>query len=188
MITSIRQAWQRTFSGDAAAPTTALERGSGVTRSSFLRIVAAGALTAGAGLAAGAASAAPRGRAVPVTDLDSFYDAWQDRFNAADLQGLADLYVPDVVYVNAERRTLIGEAAFKEDLAALFALKPQIVLGDRKHVTYKDTALTTNHWKITYKDADGTIKYMTGGGIEVVRRQADGGWRFIIDDASRSAV
>ena len=188
MITSIHQAWQRAFSGDAVAFEEASEPESGLTRSSFLRIAATGALSAGLALAAGSALAGKRAHPVPVTDLDKFYDAWQDRFNAADLQGLADLYVSDVVYVNSDRKTLIGEAAFKDDLAQLFALKPQIVLGDRQHVTYKDTALTTNHWKITYKDADGTTKYITGGGIEVVRRQADGGWRFIIDDASRSAV
>ena len=188
MITSIHQAWQRAFSGDAVAFGEAPEPEGGLTRSSFLRIAATGALSAGLALSAGTALAGRRARAVPVTDLDKFYDAWQDRFNAGDIQGLADLYVSDVVYVNGDRKTLVGAAAFKEDMAGLFALKPQLVLGDRKHMIYKDTALTTNHWKMTYKEADGTTKHMTGGGIEVVRRQADGGWRFIIDDASRSAV
>jgi ketosteroid isomerase-like protein len=66
-------------------------------------------------------------------------------------------------------------------------LKPQIVLGDRKHLVYRDTALTTNHWKLTIPNSDGSKQVVPGGGIEVMRRQADGGWRYIIDDASRSA-
>jgi ketosteroid isomerase-like protein len=66
-------------------------------------------------------------------------------------------------------------------------LKPTIDIRDRRHVVYQDIALTTNHWKLTLTNPDGTTQELTGGGIEVVRKQADGGWRFIIDDASRSA-
>ena len=61
------------------------------------------------------------------------------------------------------------------------------MIGDRWHVVYQDTALTTNHWKLKLINPDGTVQDLTGGGIEVVRKQADGGWRYIIDDASRSA-
>jgi len=66
-------------------------------------------------------------------------------------------------------------------------LKPQIVLGDRRHLLYQDRALTTNHWRMNFNNADGVKQELTGGGIEVMRKQADGGWRYIIDDASRSA-
>jgi len=40
---------------------------------------------------------------------------------------------------------------------------------------------------VTYTNPDGTEQELTDGGIEVARKQADGGWRYIIDDASRSA-
>jgi hypothetical protein len=47
-------------------------------------------------------------------------------------------------------------------------LQPQIVLQDRKHVIYQDTALTTNHWKLRLTNKDGSRQELTGGGIEVV--------------------
>ena len=75
----------------------------------------------------------------------------------------------------------------KADFEGLLALKPQIVLGNRKHVVYRDIVLTTNHWRMNFTNADGVKQELTGGGIEVIRKQADGGWRFIIDDASRAA-
>lgn len=67
------------------------------------------------------------------------------------------------------------------------SLKAQIVLGNRRHVVYQDVALTTNRWRMNFTNADGVGQELTGGGIEVMRKQADGGWRYIIDDASRSA-
>ncbi|MBB3859339.1 uncharacterized protein (TIGR02246 family) [Novosphingobium hassiacum] len=127
------------------------------------------------------------GKASPVTDLDKVYDEWQARMNRADLEGLVDFYLEDVTYINPDGKLLIGKAAVRTDFESILALKPQIVLGDRVHHVYHDIALTTNHWKMTFTDPDGKVQNLTGGGIEVMRKQADGGWRYIIDDASRSA-
>ncbi len=158
-----------------------------LSRSGFLRAMAAGVLSAGVVATAGEAFARSSGGVMPVTDIDKLYDAWQERLNTADLDGLVDLYVEDVTYVNPEGKLMVGKSRVREDFTALLALKPQIVLGNRKHLTYHDTALTTNHWKLTITTPDGKSQDLTGGGIEVLRKQADGGWRYIIDDASRSA-
>lgn len=157
------------------------------SRSGFLRAMAAGVLSAGVVATAGEAFAGSSGAIMPVTDIDKLYDAWQERLNTADLDGLVDLYVEDVTYVNPEGKLMVGKSRVREDFTALLALKPQIVLGNRKHLTYHDTALTTNHWKLKITTTDGKSQDLNGGGIEVLRKQADGGWRYIIDDASRSA-
>lgn len=159
-----------------------------LTRSSFLRVAAAGVLSAGVVATAGKAFARSSSGIVPVIDIDTLYDFWQERLNTADLEGLVDLYVEDVTYINPEGKLMVGKSRVRDDFTALIALKPQIVLGNRKHLTYHDTALTTNHWKLTITTPDGKQQELTGGGIEVLRKQADGGWRYIIDDASRSAV
>lgn len=185
MIGSIRKAWQATISEDASMPLdTTL---SSLTRANFLRVMAAGALVASFGGIARATAATNARRIAPVTDLDAFYDAWQERMNSGDLEGLVDLYVEDVTYVNSDKKLLHGKAQVKADFEGLLALKPQIVLGNRKHVVYQDIVLTTNHWHMNFTNADGVKQELTGGGIEVIRKQADGGWRFIIDDASRAA-
>lgn len=179
MIASIIRAW-----GQATGNETADH---GLTRAAFLRAATAGLVTAGIGLTAGKAIAATRRRIAPVTDIEKLYDAWQDRFNAADLDGMMDLYLPDVAFISPEGKTLTTPAAVRADFAAAFALKPRIDIHDRRHIQYRDTVLTTNHWSMTLTGPDGKPVSATGGGIEVLRKQADGGWRFIIDDASRSA-
>ncbi len=112
-------------------------------------------------------------RIAPVTDLDAFYDAWQERLNSGDLEGLVDLYVEDVTYVNSDKKLLHGKAQVRADFEGLFAIKPQIVLGNRKHVIYQDIVLTTNHWRMNFTNADGIKQELTGGGIEVMRNQRE---------------
>lgn len=188
MITSIRKAWQEAKSGKSPFGETNDEGLSGLTRGDFLRVAAAGALAAGmTGTQALAAPASP-GKVAPVTDIDKLYDAWQERLNHGDLEGLVDLYMEDVTYINPDGQLMIGKNKVREDFTGLLSIKPQIVLGNRKHYVWHDIALTTNHWRMNFVNADGVKQELTGGGIEVMRKDPrDGGWRYIIDDASRSA-
>lgn len=187
MIGSIRDALDHAAPDGAAHPGAADIALPSLTRSGFLRAMAAGALATGLGGAAFAAEPAHSGGVSPVTDIDKFYDVWQERLNSGDLEGLVDLYAEDVTYVNPDGKLLYGKSAVREDFIGLLSIKPQIVLGNRRHYLYHDIALTTNHWRMTFVNEDGVKQELTGGGIEVMRKQADGGWRYIIDDASRSA-
>lgn len=189
MIASICRAWRRTLAGDIgeAAVSPSTEPAAGLTRSDFLRLMAAGAVAGGAVMDMESAFAAKSAAIPPVTDLDKLYDAWQSRLNAGDIDALVDLYVSDVLYVNPEGKEMTGKAQVRADFEGLIALQPKILLGNRRHLVYQDIALTTNHWTLKITNPDGTAQELTGGGIEVLRKQADGGWRYIIDDASRSA-
>lgn len=188
MIATVYKIWrQALFNEDAGDFGRSIEREGSLTRSDFLRVMMTGILSTGLATSSGMAFAASTASVRPVTDLDELYNAWQERLNTADLDGLVDLYVSDVAYINPEGKELFGNSAVREDFKGLLALKPRIDIRDPKHVVYQDIALTTNHWKLTLTNPDGATQELTGGGIEVVRKQADGGWRFIIDDASRAA-
>ncbi|PRD43656.1 DUF4440 domain-containing protein [Phyllobacterium phragmitis] len=187
MITSIYRTWWRLLSDDVGNPGTNAEQADDLTRSEFLRLMTMGLVSASAGLSVDRAFAQMPSDTTPVTDLDKVYDAWQDRFNAGDLDGLLALYAADVTYINPDGAQLIGQEATRADYAGLLALKPKIEIGDRKHAVYQNIALTTNHWTLELADSTGAMQKLTGGGIEVVRNQDGAGWLFIIDDASRSA-
>jgi ketosteroid isomerase-like protein len=45
-----------------------------------------------------------------------------------------------------------------------------------------DLAMVYNDWHMSAKRADGQPVEVRGKAIEVVRRQPDGTWRFILDD------
>jgi uncharacterized protein (TIGR02246 family) len=189
MIASILEVLSRSRSNQNSNSLSATAEAHGLTRSHFLRVAAMGAVTAGFGLGSGKALAAASSKSIPpVTDIDKLYDAWQARFNAADVDGLVDLYVTDVTFINPQGKVINGKAGVRADFVEAFKLKPQLVLHDRKHIVYRDIALTTNRSTMTLPNPDGTKQTLQGGGIEVLQKQADGGWRFIVDDASRSAV
>lgn len=187
MILSVLKALSSARSGGVKTPSAGADQPSGITRADFVRFAAIGGVALN--LAPDAAVAATtRSPIAPVTDLDKLYDAWQSRFNAADIDGIVDLYVADVTYVSPEGKALNGKTGVRADLSEAFKIKPRIDIHDRKHLVYKDIALTTNRWTMVIPNADGTHQTLTGGGIEVMRKQADGGWRYIIDDASRYAT
>jgi uncharacterized protein (TIGR02246 family) len=187
MITSIYRTWRRVLSGDAGNCGAKAEQADDLTRLDFLRLMATGIVSASVGLSADRALAQMASDTTPVTDLDKVYDAWQDRFNAGDLDGLLALYAQDCTYINPDGAELIGQEATRADYEGLLALKPKIDIGDRKHVVYQNIALTTNHWTLEIPNDKGGMDTLTGGGIEVVRNLDNAGWLFIIDDASRSA-
>lgn len=190
MITSIFRILRHSRSGTTNT-TVASDQGQGLTRSDFLRVMAAGALVAGTSVATGQAFAAAskkHSKGAPVTDVDKIYDAWQSRLNSGDLDALVDLYLPDVVYINPEGKKMIGQDKVREDLGALIALKPSIDIHDRHHIVYRDIVFTTNHSRLKITNPDGTTQEMNGSGLEILQKQADGGWRYIIDDASRGVA
>ena len=62
------------------------------------------------------------------------------------------------------------------------ALKPQITLEVEKVIQSGDLALLHARYTIKGTDAVGIPMEMTGKSAEVVRRQADGSWLFVIDN------
>lgn len=188
MIASLLKALQNINPNKQPSPCFASDHSANLTRGDFIRIVAAGTLAGGVSGTSSSAHAALSSGVSPVTDIEKLYDTWQERLNTGDLDGLVDLYMEDVTYINPSGVLMYGREKVREDFVGLLSINPNIVLGNRKHYVYQDVALTTNHWRMNFVNADGIKQELTGGGIEVLRKDPrDGGWRYIIDDASRSA-
>jgi uncharacterized protein (TIGR02246 family) len=114
------------------------------------------------------------------TDVDRMFG---ERMNAGDLDGLLALYEPGATLVRGDRTAATGHAAIRTELAAILALKPRIVMNV-KTVFHGggDLAVLYNDYSATATNPDGSPLSITGKAIEVVRRQRDGTWRFVVDD------
>jgi ketosteroid isomerase-like protein len=62
----------------------------------------------------------------------------------------------------------------------MLADKPRLSIEVPKVVESGDVALLCSKWSSTVTGGDGRERTDTGNGREVVRRQADGTWRFVI--------
>jgi len=102
--------------------------------------------------------------------------------NAADVDAIMELYESGACFVaDPAADAVTGDSALREMFAGMVASKPKLTVEVTKVVQAGDIAITYSKWTATSTDADGKTQTDAGAGTEVVRRQADGTWRFLID-------
>jgi uncharacterized protein (TIGR02246 family) len=102
---------------------------------------------------------------------------FEERINAGDLDGLVALYESDATFVPQEGDALHGTAAIRAALAGFVAMKPTLKMKITRVIPVgKDLAMIYNDWTMTAGGQNGS-----GKAIELMRRQADGTWRFALD-------
>lgn len=99
-------------------------------------------------------------------------------FNAGDAQGLLALYESDALYVKADGQEVRGLAGIKSVIDGFLATKATMKIDIKSCHVHGDIASICNAWTLT---GGGAPPGSAGKSIEVLRRQADGTWRYIID-------
>ena len=108
---------------------------------------------------------------------------FEERFAVADLDGLMELYEDGAVFTNAQGAHE-GPDAIREVLAGYLATGASIVMNESVAFEAGDLALV--HWAWTMKFPDDRVA--EGATAEVLRRQIDGSWKFIIDNPDGPAL
>jgi uncharacterized protein (TIGR02246 family) len=101
---------------------------------------------------------------------------------AGDLDGAMKVYVADAVFVSKPGNTVRGHKAIRASLSEFMQLKLPIKATDKQVLVSGDVALLISDWIIEGNGPDGKPVKMSGTSSDVVRRQADGIWRFAIDN------
>ena len=112
-------------------------------------------------------------RGVALADIHPSVEAG---VNNQDLDGLMALYAPDATMVLPDGSTVTGTEAIREQWAGLLAMEGRMTLRSRYAIESGDLAILSNEW--TFTAGDQTVGATTA---EVARRQADGGWLYLID-------
>ncbi len=102
-------------------------------------------------------------------------------FNSRDMEGLLDLYEDDAVFVRGPGDAVSGRAAIREALQGFLDTGGEIAFRVRHAVQHGDIALLSNEYTLQGTDASGEPFTLTGRTSEVLRRQPDGRWLYIID-------
>ena len=103
-------------------------------------------------------------------------------FAAADIDGLLSLYRPDAIFTDPTGRQHVGDAAIGAQLQSLLDI-PNVSFELRTtHSFITDrVALLHGAWEIRGGDAENEIA-MSGTSIEVVEKQPDGTWLYVVDN------
>ena len=111
----------------------------------------------------------------------------RDRVQAletGDIETSLAVYEPSAVLFSKSGRTMTGLDEIRKNNAALIALKPTFDIAFIKFTLSGDGTLATNRMKanLSWKDAEGKLVEASVDTLEVLRKQEDGSWRYIIDD------
>ena len=111
-------------------------------------------------------------------DVDRLFG---ESVNAGDAAAVAALYEKDGVLV-FQGTTFQGPEQIRAFLEGMTAAKAKIAMNVKHVVQAGDVAVLYNDWSMTVTGADGKPEASSGKAIEVVRRQPDGTWKFVVDD------
>ena len=117
---------------------------------------------------------------MPAASPEQAHQLFVEYFNAADIDALVSQYEPKTTLQPFPGNPVSGHAAIREALIEFLKLKAHMELKVDKVLRADDVALIFSSWSLKGTGLDGKPLDQTGQTSDVVRRQADGLWRFVI--------
>lgn len=149
-------------------------------RGALLLALSACATTPAPGASMTAATNLPSNSTAPRTP-EALMSRFGEYVHRRDLDSLVALYEPQATFIPAPGVTHTGHAAIREALGAMLALSPTMTTHvDEVHAA-DELALVIVTWNLRGTAPDGTAVTQQGKSADVLRRQADGTWRVLID-------
>ena len=105
-----------------------------------------------------------------------------DGVNTGNLDALMPLYEPDAGFAAQPGRLTPGLSGVREGLAGFIAMRGNLDLKVTRVLEASDLALVITNWSFTGTGPDGNPVNLASKSADVLRRQADGSWRFVIDN------
>jgi uncharacterized protein (TIGR02246 family) len=125
----------------------------------------------------------PGGERMRASTPEQIHRLFEEAFNAGDLDGLMELYEPDAALIAQPGSVAHGSDQARAALQGFLALKGRITLNTKLVLTVGDLAYLANTWSLTGTGPDSNPVALEATTAEVARRQADGSWRYVIDNA-----
>ena len=119
---------------------------------------------------------------------EEIHREFENAFNAGDADALMALYEPEAALIVEPGTVLDSKEAIEGALQWFLGTGGKIVLDTKAAVVVGDLAFLTNRWTLSMTDEDGNPSEMGATTAEVARRQADGTWLYVIDNAIGDAA
>jgi uncharacterized protein (TIGR02246 family) len=119
---------------------------------------------------------------MPNARLEETIHGFFAAFNRGDLDAVLALYEPQATMVAQPGQVAEGHGAIREALHRFLALQPTLTPEKQALVTAEDIALLIVHATLHGTGPDGAPVHMEHTSADVLRRQADGRWLFVIDN------
>ena len=102
--------------------------------------------------------------------------------NSGDLESLLPLYERDAAFVPQPGSLAHGESGVREALTGFISMNGVLDLEVTRVLEVDDLALVIGVWSFDGTGPDGEPVRLEAQNADVLRRQGDGSWRFVIDN------
>ena len=102
--------------------------------------------------------------------------------NSGDLDSLMTLYEGDAAFAAQPGSLAHGASGIGEALAGFISMRGKLELEVTRVLEVDDLALVAGVWSFDGTAPDGKPVQLSARNADVLRRQADGTWRFVIDN------
>lgn len=123
---------------------------------------------------------------ISVTEPQCMNEAFARAFNTRKIDNLLGLYEPEAVLLtDGSGESCIGLSAIAPELAKLLDAPGTMTSRNNFCVVHGELALLRADWKLVTHD--GSV-IASGSSAELVRKQPDGRWLYVIDHAAGAGL
>jgi len=112
----------------------------------------------------------------------------RERFNSGKVSAMMGLYAPEAVFIAKDGRTITDHTEIAAELERDLSLGLPLEAKPRHVFVADDIAQIVLDWSIDGTGPDGKHVHLGGSASDIVRRSADGLWRYLIDNNLGTAV
>jgi uncharacterized protein (TIGR02246 family) len=105
-----------------------------------------------------------------------------DGINTGNLDGLMTLYEPTATFAAQPGKLAQGLAGVRESLTGFIEMRGKLDLKVVRVLEAGGLALVVGEWTFSGTGPDSKPVKLASKNADVLRRQADGSWRFVIDN------
>jgi uncharacterized protein (TIGR02246 family) len=102
--------------------------------------------------------------------------------NSGDLDSLMPLYEGDAAFATQPGSLAPGASGIRDALGGFISMNGRLDLDVTRVLEVDDLALVVGVWSFDGTGPDGEPVQLSAKNADVLRRQADGTWRFVIDN------
>jgi ketosteroid isomerase-like protein len=109
-------------------------------------------------------------------------EAIVEGINSGNLESLMPLYESEAAFATQPGSLAHGAGGIREALSGFISLKGKLDLEVTRVLEAGDLALVIGVWSFDGTGPDGEPVHLEARNADVLRRQPDGTWRFVIDN------
>ena len=102
--------------------------------------------------------------------------------NSGDLDSLLPLYENDAAFASEPGSLAHGAPGISQALTGFISMNGELTLEVTRVLEVDDLALVTGVWSFNGTGPEGEPVQLAARNADVLRRQGDGTWRFVIDN------